>query len=157
MKFIFLDIDGVLNSGKYDNSRDESQCQFLDRTRLVLLKQLVDNTDAKIVLSSTWRFYWSKNKNEMRAQGEEMNQVFNSEGLSIYDKTPVKCNSDRREEILLWLKNQSEIIESFVIIDDTNFGWKDLQDYWVKTSYYKGYGLEQSHIDQAIKILGKTF
>jgi len=53
MKVIFLDIDGVLNL--YCESRDEYGCCF--HSHLVdNLKRLIDETGAKIVISSTWRF-----------------------------------------------------------------------------------------------------
>ena len=55
MKIIFLDIDGVLNSKAYDSKRDWNKQTNIDETRLPLIKQIVEATDAKIVLTSTWR------------------------------------------------------------------------------------------------------
>lgn len=55
MKVIFLDIDGVLNSRTYDRKRNWNEQTDIDETRLPLIKEIVDATDAKIVLSSTWR------------------------------------------------------------------------------------------------------
>ena len=59
MKIIFLDIDGVLNSAKYDKKRTADDGN-IDTTRLPLLKHIVDSTKAKIVLTSTWRKFWEK-------------------------------------------------------------------------------------------------
>ena len=53
MKVIFLDIDGVLNS--------DASLMVDDRVEgdLILnLKYIVDKTDAKIILSSSWRLYF---------------------------------------------------------------------------------------------------
>ena len=55
MKVIFLDIDGVLNSRAYDRKRNWNEQSDIDETRLTLVKEIVDATEAKIVLSSTWR------------------------------------------------------------------------------------------------------
>lgn len=52
MKVIFLDIDGVLNSFIYDLERKEGETA-IDHTRLPLLKRIVDETGAIIVLSSS--------------------------------------------------------------------------------------------------------
>lgn len=60
MKIIFLDIDGVLNSRAYDRKRNWNEQTDIDETRLPLIKEIVDATGAKIVLSSTWRQHWNK-------------------------------------------------------------------------------------------------
>ena len=51
MKVIFLDIDGVLNSSAYDRKRDWDKLTNIDESRLPLVKRIVDETGAKIVLS----------------------------------------------------------------------------------------------------------
>mgnify|MGYP003308514771 CR=1 FL=1 len=48
MKVIFLDIDGVLNSVRYDRERTPEQGN-VDETRLPLLKRIVDAAQAQIV------------------------------------------------------------------------------------------------------------
>lgn len=53
MKVIFLDVDGVLNSEK-DLLEAKGKSELFDRP-LALLKELVESTKAKIVVSSTWR------------------------------------------------------------------------------------------------------
>ena len=56
-KVIFLDIDGVLNSVKYDRER-RLQDGNIDESRLLLLRAIVDVTGADIVLSASWRKHW---------------------------------------------------------------------------------------------------
>ena len=54
IKVIFLDIDGVLNC-----STTKDLCEFytgIEDKKVAILKQIVDATDAKIVLISTWRY-----------------------------------------------------------------------------------------------------
>ena len=53
MKAIFLDIDGVLNSEETDNPRNFPY--FIDRRLLNRFKELVRITEAKVILSSSWR------------------------------------------------------------------------------------------------------
>ena len=57
MKIIFLDIDGVLNSiGWVERTKGTAyEDKEIDPSKVRLLKQIIDKTDAKIVLSSTWR------------------------------------------------------------------------------------------------------
>lgn len=60
-KIIFLDIDGVLNSidlSLYKRSSEVEPTRLLnnvDPIRVGILKWIVDMTDAKIVISSSWR------------------------------------------------------------------------------------------------------
>lgn len=152
LKIIFLDIDGVLNSTQYDRMRTNEQGN-IDETRLTLLKQLVDETKAQIVLSSSWRKHWEKETALCDKVGQELNEVFAKHGLCIYDKTPVSVNNDRAEEIRMWL-NEYNSPEHFVILDDIAFGWGiDLQDHLVKTNSRIGRGLELKHIVRTIELL----
>ena len=60
MKIIFLDIDGVLNSDMYEANRtDWLDDNSIDPSRVKLLADLVKASDAKIVLTSTWRVEWN--------------------------------------------------------------------------------------------------
>lgn len=157
MKVIFLDIDGVLNSRKYDRQRNWNEQTDIDETRLPLLKQITDSTGAEIVLSSTWRVHWDKDESLCDEDGAYINATFNKYGLKIYDKTPcLGICAERRDEISLWLKTavaKEKVVEKFVIIDDYGFGWKDFTENLVKTSPHFGAGLEEEHVEKAIKIL----
>lgn len=152
MKIIFLDIDGVLNSVRYDRQRTIDQGN-IDETRLQLIKKLVDATEARIVLSSSWRKHWEKDISKCDAIGRDINEVFAKYQLAIYDKTECLPNNDRAEEIREWLKLQGNV-ETFVIFDDITFGWgNDLQEHLIKTNPRIGFGLEEKHIQKAIELL----
>lgn len=58
MKIIFLDIDGVLNSEVYYRIVDRSKKDWsrFDPKAVELIKKLLNEFSAKIVISSTWRF-----------------------------------------------------------------------------------------------------
>lgn len=61
MKVIFLDIDGVMNCQEEmlvmlkQNPKNRSDVSLPSPTKCKLLKQLVEETGARIVLSSSWR------------------------------------------------------------------------------------------------------
>ena len=152
MNVIFLDIDGVLNSWQYDY-RYRTACDGnIDETRLELLRYLAEKTQAKIVLSSSWRKHWNKDKNLCDLIGIDMDVLFSKHKLIIFDKTPELPNNDRPEEIRMWLKQNKETTR-FVILDDIRFGWGNLQENLVNTNYRIGRGLEDKHISEAIRIL----
>lgn len=52
MKIIFLDIDGVLNGIEFQKSAT-GEPPIIDTTRLAVLKEVIDKSCAKIVLSSS--------------------------------------------------------------------------------------------------------
>lgn len=156
MKIIFLDIDGVLNSRAYDRTRDRNAQTNIDVSRLPLIKEIVDATDAKIVLSSSWRQHWDKEKSRCDAAAQYIDTTFAEFGLTIYDKTPdFGINASRSEEITKWLQDAKETVGSFVIIDDYPFGWGELSAHYVKTDPNFRLGIEKEHVEQAIAILNK--
>ena len=162
-KIVFLDFDGVLNSVRFD-ATPEAKASFIDKTRLPLLKRLLDETGAAIVLSTTWRSHWSKNEDERDKVGEQIDEIFAEYGMQIYDKTPEIDAACRGKEVHAWLLAHPEA-EDFVILDDTVWGWcftweengerKDISftDHLVKTSALIKRGLESEHIDRAIALL----
>lgn len=157
MKMIFLDIDGVLNSYLYDSQRDLNKQTEIDESRLPLVKKIVDETSAKIVLSSTWRLQWDKQREKCGKDGSYLNETFAKFGLEIYDKTPdFGILADRADEVRAWLESTQDTIESFVIIDDYRYGWEKLSDNFVKTNPHFGLGLEEEHVNKAIAILNNS-
>lgn len=128
MKVIFLDIDGVLNSDtdffelrKFGHPINEIKgSKVINRGCLALLQQIIEDTDAKIVLSSTWRMHYSL---------EEMHEMFTARDFSLpfdvwHDITPTLSHgfSDdhtrhRGAEIRDYLDAHPEV-EKFVILDD---------------------------------------
>lgn len=157
MKVIFLDIDGVCN-----NHHSRSRCQGyigIDDDKVVLLKQIADATDAKIVLSSTWRLGYNKQGHHLEKMAEYLKKKFAKQGLSVYDVTPdfKHMGWKRGEEILDWLVKHPDV-EKYVILDDEDYDFRyigpEITDHWVQTEYYsKDGGLQPEHVEKAIKIL----
>lgn len=152
MKIIFLDFDGVLNSEKYIRSCGHHGV-VLDPSRMKLLSQLIISTDAKIVLSTSWREHWDNDKSKCDETGLLINKIFAEYGLSIFDKTP-KLRSDREDEMKMWLEQHQEVT-NFVVLDDAFLCTDYLQNHFVRTSNYRN-GLSEENIKEAIEILMKA-
>lgn len=155
MKVIFLDIDGVLNSEKYYTEHlDDMMENPVDRECVKRLKAIVQATDARIVLSSSWRTGWSKDPEQLDELCQKLVETLAEYKLEIYDKTCVLSNGKRGREIRLWLKNAPEKVQNFVILDDNDFHWKKyrLLKKWVQTDFSEG-GLQDQEVEKAVKIL----
>lgn len=149
MKFIFLDIDGVLNGINYVKDSGKFGV-VVDPERMELLKTIVEETDAKIVLSSSWREHWNSMSNDCDEIGLEINKIFREHKLYIYDKTP-DLRFKRAEEIKAWLADYPGTTH-YVILDDEKFTDRQLLPHHIKTFDETG-GLTKEDSIQAIKIL----
>lgn len=149
MKIIFLDIDGVLNSEKYLRLFG-GYGVGIDDSRLEFIKEIVDATGALIVLSTSWREHWDNDDVGCDNIGKEINKIFSSKGLKIYDKTP-SLNCRREVEIEQWLFEHPET-ENFVVIDDMFLESEKIKGHFVKTNNYK-IGIEKENAVLAIDIL----
>ena len=149
MKVIFLDFDGVLNSDKYVSGSEQSGI-IINPSRMFFLKEIVNETDAKLVLSTSWREHWDKDTAGCDSTGKKINEIFAEHGLYIFDKIP-KLHTRREEEIKQWLKQHPET-ENFVVLDDMLLAADFLTDHIVKTSNYFD-GLDQYDAKRAIEIL----
>lgn len=113
MKVLFLDVDGVLNNECYFMYLAERgygvPMEALDPDCLDRLKRIVDRTDCRIVLSSTWRI-WP----ESIAYLTEALFTFD---IDIHSVTPVYTNLPRRAEIRSWLVDHDDV-ECYAILDD---------------------------------------
>lgn len=152
MKIIFLDFDGVLNTEQYIRARGDRGL-LLDPDRLRLLKEIVCETDAKIVLSTSWREHWEKNEADCGEVGREMNGLFSEFGLQIFDKTPFSC-LDRENDIEAWLAENPQT-DAFVVLDDRFLDSRVIRGRFVKTDGYLR-GLDERAKNEAISILMKN-
>lgn len=113
MKVIFLDVDGVLNSEEYVKKAIESGINGIeseiDIETVKLLKYIIIETGANIVLTSSWRY--TKN-------GGDLVKLLNK--YEIYPDLAPFINNVRGLEIKKWLQNSGNI-EDYVIVDDEVF------------------------------------
>lgn len=153
MKVIFLDVDGVLNSYEYfkkiENLNIDGIESDIDIEKIKLLKKAIDETGAKVVLSSSWR-------NTRKEQ--PLKELLLSHGIYA-DSTPFIQN-ERGIEIKQWLSDNQNV-EDFVIVDDEIFRSydEDLLKKLVKISDENGRGLGEGllpkDVDEIINRLGR--
>lgn len=147
---IFLDIDGVLNNS-FTETTTVTGWTFVEDFLIRNLKKIIDATNAKIVLSSSWRWgYWSTGND--RLDYLELVEKFSNFGIFIADITPAFRSNDREEEILWWLDNNFEN-GNFIILDDEANYFNSLLPHVVKTD--RALGLTQKEITKAINMLTK--
>jgi len=156
MKIIFLDIDGVLNV--YCESRDEYGCCF--HSHLVEnLRILIEQTGAKIVIISTWRFSGLEIIKEMWEKRNLPGEVVGITPNFMIQHGTTLC---RGKEIDSYLENHPEI-ENYVILDDDTDMEEHQMARFVMTSGNSnhedcvdvGYGLTKICTEKAIEILNK--
>ena len=138
MKVIFLDIDGVLN--KKANSAP-TVCK-IEEKQLALLAELVKQSDANIVLTSSWRL----------AANAPWREPFSKVGVTVADQTICLNGNNRQREILLYLDAHKDV-ESFVILDDQEGRFGKLKSNRVLVDSRTG--LTKENIAKALKILEK--
>lgn len=147
-KVIFLDFDGVLNSidsniaaRAFSTPKHLRMCE-VDNVRLGLLKWLCEITDAKIVISSSWRI------------GRTVDWFcgfFEARGWvlpPIIDLTP-NISGHRGEEVNVFLNGDIHY-EKYVIFDDD----RDFFEFQNLIHVKRNSGLTINHIFQAIDMLG---
>lgn len=165
MKLIFLDIDGVLNGYGEDYTyeyitgyKDSTGCDkhLISKQLVANFNYLVAYTQAKVVVSSTWRL------------GETVDSM-----QKILDSVGVVCevvgltdsfnheHSYRGNEILHWIKGNTDKTgcdkyyeyKSYVILDDDSDMLLWQKDNFVHTDGQKG--LTRSDVWKAINILNR--
>ena len=167
-KYLFLDFDGVLNMDRFAirlrkegiDPFDEFGAMF-DPDTISNLRSIVEQTDCKIVLSSTWR-----NEGMMR-----MRALWENRNLSgkLFSMTPILLSTtynDARNgelftipernskalEIQAWLQRNAREPFKYVILDDENAFFYGQQEHLVQTEEYDGLTMEKAQ--EAIEILG---
>ena len=145
MKVIFLDFDGVLNSNIFVLDSKQKAPFFLEDDKMLLLKNIINETDAKVVLSTSWREVW----NTELSVSKQLKEYFDSFEIDVYDVTSC-VNYHRPSEIKEWLSRHDVI--SYVILDDITDPWDGLEDHVVTTNL-DGLGLTEALALQAIQIL----
>ncbi len=172
MKVIFLDIDGVLNTGKtfidiYEEYQKTKESRIeIDLEKVGYLKEIVDKTSAVIVLSSSWRLKGEMMDNKFVPRSKKMQKfikILDEYNLNIYDITPY-LDGNREKEIYTWLEDKE--VESFIIFDDEPSMIKSLCPYLIKTSTIEDdemliniddtIGLCHRHVEEAVTKLNRV-
>lgn len=104
MKYVFIDIDGVLNSPGDKNLI----CDVIDNYKLELLKKLISKTNSKVVIISSRRIYKDDRDLLLRA----LDDIYDDLSFISYNMN----YKYRKDEINLFLSNKS--YDGYVILDD---------------------------------------
>lgn len=126
MNIIFLDIDGVLNAeddfGPGNNNPHIGHNRGISTSKVKLLKEIVDASNASLVLVSSWKKRYIKYLNNKEDEvGEYLFNKLNEVGLSIYDTTSKYDYDDgksRGVEIALWLIDHKNEFDKYIVLDD---------------------------------------
>lgn len=114
MKCVFLDIDGVLNSG-YSSKCDKSPNGWLglDDDLIKIAQPLLTAEDTKVILSSTWRRCSDGDL-------EWLQERLKAFDIIISDMTTCDISEDRRDlQIIDFINKNISSNDSFVILDDS--------------------------------------
>jgi len=181
MKVIFLDVDGVLNSwpdckqAHYKMKVGGNGCIGISNVRLRFLKQIVDATDAKIVLVSSWKAEWLKYRAQVKEYlttdmkeplyiyfvrneyGYYLHKKFRRHKLEVYDTTDdYEPNPSCRGQGIHNYLDAHKDITNWVVLDDDIFRDydKEIMDHLINTNIYEG-ALDEEDVKKAIEILNQ--
>lgn len=147
MKILFLDVDGVLNSRRTATAFNEfpwdvnpDDLRLFDNVAIGLVKKICNETDSKIILSSTWR--------HQEGMFEKMAKVLE---LPIIGRTPIKIGGNRGQEIQMWLDDHRGTVDKYAIVDDDSDMLGSQTHFFVQTCQRNGILLE--HYEKLIKVL----
>lgn len=162
-KYIFLDIDGVLNS---EHTWDQQSASIICDQYLENLRKIVEETDAKLVLSSSWRVYFGENINDPRnSLAINLIKSLAKHNLKLYSSTPFvkgQFSNERGLEIKTYIDQHK--ITDYVVIDDEEFSdFKTHLDmpkfiqtnFGDETTTIETEGLNKKIAEEVIKILNK--
>jgi hypothetical protein len=159
-KIVFLDIDGVLNTGGYVGPEEKvfetkwmnHQLRALNPTLVPMLNRI----EADFVLSSSWRYSFKDDLGPMlrllRQRGFTGNLIgrtpLGSERKLKYKPANPRFDHPRGHEIMEWMSFNPTL--KFAILDD-EADMDKLVPFLVRTSFKVG--LTPEHVDRVIALL----
>ena len=154
MKLIFLDIDGVLNYSRC-KARSASGCLGVEEEKVKLLRQIIDQTGAIVVLTSTWKTDWFPSAfiEDLPKDGQYLEKQLAKHKVFIRAKTEDPSWEQRGQGILDFIETSKYNVEQFVILDDESFDFIELglDNRFVKTNFVDG--LLPEHVEKVVCIL----
>lgn len=154
MKFIFLDVDGVLNCQKTWSTEHADGTNTIDPAMCDQLARIVNACwPVTVVLSSTWRLYPGEGLDKLRVWLEMRN-------VRWVSATPDLCcefsstTQLRGLEIERWFKERPQFDRAtakILILDDSSDFTDEQKPFHIQTSWETG--LTQDLADAAIAVL----
>ena len=156
IKCVFVDVDGVLNTSRTPRRLAcSNEFTFVDTRKVLRLRDIVERTGAKLVLSSTWRFGADPKAFYLEREAlRELVAEFRRLRCPLwFDITPYLPRAKRWQEVNAWLINND--VEDFIILDDWGEDeFRPMMDHLVKCDPRKGLTKERAEL--AISMLGEV-
>lgn len=173
MNIVFLDVDGELTYSDYENRETAN----IDIEKVKMLKEICDNGNAKVVISSSWRGWegytpkiycilidiLTSNGIEVLGDTPHIKIEFEGDVPEIIAETTLedlphlkfKHGTGRAAEVQKWISEHD--VDNFVILDDEDYDWIDYgyDTHWVQPTWFGDGGLKREHVDKAIEILNR--
>lgn len=181
---IFLDVDGVLNGYNFWNMlgwklaclthnenikewyrKISDPCGVHER-KVKRLAKIVHSTNAKIVMSSSWRnAFWNTPYEEKKWNLKKLADLFIKYNIEVIGITPRSPRGRRDDEIISWLSKHETEVDKFVILDDERFDLecfanKELiqtstvkKGQMIEGCWWESTGLKRKHVKKAIELL----
>jgi hypothetical protein len=164
VKILFLDIDGVLNS--HPPLDPEVMCGTFDRDKVQRLNHVLRVTDARIVLSSAWRYL--VHRFEMNLAG--LDWLLRSHGvlagrlLCVTRKDTMQrppyggdpagwpIDDERGQQITEWLRKVGRL-DAYAVVDDLDLGIRAAGHPFVQT--VGSVGLTDADAAKLVAMLGE--
>ena len=165
-----LSKDNFYEQKDFSGNKDENIVIFLGDFGLVwniekvkLLKEICDKSNAKVVISSSWR----GSENCIPKIYYILRDILKNNGIEVIGNTPhlnaefdisrSKCKNGtgRAAEVKKWIDEHE--VDSFVILDDEDWNWSDYgyENNWIQPTWSGNGGLKREHVDKAIEILNQ--
>lgn len=159
MKVIFLDIDGVVNviPQGFDKYGGIWHPHLVDN-----LRYIIEQTGAKIVISSSWRLNGLQSIKNMWKDRNLPGEVIDVTPIYYsYNDLSFAERAERGHEISMWMNEFP--VDAYVILDDDRDVLPEQEEHFIITSGNKthpdaidiGYGLTRICAEKAIQILNK--
>ena len=162
-KIIFLDIDGVLNTGRWysqadRNGRQDEYGYTFDPAAVANLAKIVDETGADIVISSTWKCMGLSEMLDMWSDRGLPGKIIDITPNSVSDEMLLTANLDEIEmihirgaEIKEWLDTKGKKVSHYAILDDMDNFLPEQHPHFVQTNPETG--IIEEDAEKAITIL----
>lgn len=161
-KVIFLDFDGVMNTGRYIAERRRNGLPVSDRYGYLFdpeavenLRRIIDATGAEVVISSSWRLEGEERMKDMWHERALPGQLIGITGQSLHANFPMSAGETagaaKGEEIRGWLKEHASKPYRYVIFDDEADIRPEQRPHFIQTD--PRIGITRADAERAIQIL----
>lgn len=158
-KIIFLDFDGVLNTSHWDRNATIDQYGYVfDPNAVANLAEIIRETGAEIVVSSSWKSMGVKKLQQMWKDRQLPGRVIDVTPNTMSDEFLLHADLDnmdilslRGQEIKEWLMLHGKDVSHYAILDDINDILQEQETHfvWIDSKV----GITKGNSVQAIMIL----